>query len=648
MHEGTDDSFLRRVSDFESQLSELTPSRVEKFNVGWSSFVKDLKEAIDAETLQISTIVTAHALGSRVSQITQTFLDLEHLAARLMTSLLDETSTILEPSTPATLPLLPYSSPDSGTTPPYLKPSYEWLALNVHNPYPLPSVRDGIAKGSGAARKDIDNWFIDARKRIGWNAARKAHFSNKRVDIVDAATRFFAGDEKLILEQDAELALISIMRNVKDLYSDKFSETSLAAQLATVVKDLTPQTKAAAKAERTRQQQLRKDQDAYPSPARSPEPTRLSTVPCDDEIDNTASHPTSTNNRKRRSPSVEAMESQQSEEPRPAKRTRVDAPIDSSIHIGLPSPATSIDEPLQAVEPLISLSAASPPPVVPSRKRRLSESDGQGLPKRPHNLSAATRLHAVSDPRSLSSNLLFDESSFDGWFQQTFGEPEIGEISPSGFSIELGSLSDFDCNTPAATRSVTPEHTEPAEQIFQPPAIEADIPSILDTHWSDGVDFWTDQLFAPSDLATSSGLLVNFAGHQALPVPLAQDLSNFQFVPRGSQESNEFESLYNVSNINTVVTPLVPTTNEVWDFTASGLNSQDAAYNFGKHDGNFAGILPSYGYALNANILPSPGATYLPTPLQDKVREEKEREYRAAMEKANRLALELRGEGVAL
>nr|AAB22022.1 A42 mating-type factor beta 4-1 gene product [Coprinus cinereus, Peptide Partial, 44 aa] [Coprinopsis cinerea] len=44
-----------------------------------------------------------------------------------------------------------------------------WLKDNWYNPYPSPQVRSSIAKQTGASRKDIDAWFIDARKRIGWN-----------------------------------------------------------------------------------------------------------------------------------------------------------------------------------------------------------------------------------------------------------------------------------------------------------------------------------------------------------------------------------------------------------------------------------------------------------------------------------------------
>ncbi|KAG6863994.1 hypothetical protein C0991_001272 [Blastosporella zonata] len=632
-----DANFLQRLAVIESELLALDRSSFQSFHDKWNTLVNDLDTAMGSNFLQDSTITTAHFLANRVSYVVQTFLDIELLAERLMVSLLDETSSALDVALPT-----PPSRPLDLAIPPYVKPSYDWLVENTQNPYPSPDVRESIALKSRSARKDVDNWFIDARKRIGWNAARKAHFSNRRVDIVDAATRFHANDEKLSLSQDAELALISIMKNAQNLYSDKFNESVLAAELATVVKDLTPQTKADAKAERMRQLQMQKDRDAYPSPDRSPGRTRLSPLPSDDEVDNTTTQPISTTNRKRRSSSVEAFDSSFCSESRIAKRSRLNAPSTPSP-AGLPSPASSIDEPLQppspptlqppsspTLQPLPSLTLQVPPSVtVLGRKRRLSESDGQGAPKRPRNIPASPRLQAVSDPMSLSSNLLFDDSFFDGWFQQTFDIPEGGEISPSGFSVELGNLSDFDCDTPAETRSATPEYTEQgpeqAEQTFQPTTIEAVDLAPTDALWGDFDFGLAGNLLLPSDSTPHLSSMFTVAEH-ALPAPLAQDLANF-------------ESFYNLSD-PTFVIPL-DLGSKTWDF--------EGPHDFGKHNGDLSvrtDFLSPYDFSNGADILPSPDPIYFPAVSQDRVRREKEKEFREAFEKAQKLAFELRGEGV--
>ena len=165
-------------------------------------------------------------------------------------------------------------------------------------------------------RKDIDNWFMDARKRIGWNDARKTHFSNKRADIIDAATRFYANDEKLSLSQGAEHALVSIMKSAKNLYCDKFNQTVLASKLDAAVKDLTPQTKADAKAQRSRQLQMKRARDSYPSPERSPEPASPAHAVC------TITQYMPISNRKRRNISVEPADVDRVEDTRSVKRAR--------------------------------------------------------------------------------------------------------------------------------------------------------------------------------------------------------------------------------------------------------------------------------------------------------------------------------------
>ena len=138
----------------------------------------------------------------------------------------------------------------------------------------------------------IDAWFVDARKRIGWNALRKTHFCNKRVDIVDAATRFFVqGDSKPSLDPNIPLQFVAIETRAKELYSDKFTESVLATKLDVAVKDMTPEMKARAKENQRRRRQEEKIKQtehsardviatsSYPSPDRSPHRTPEPSLP---------------------------------------------------------------------------------------------------------------------------------------------------------------------------------------------------------------------------------------------------------------------------------------------------------------------------------------------------------------------------------
>ena len=62
---------------------------------------------------------------------------------------------------------------------------------NLHNPYPCKATRQRIAKEAHSTPKDIENWFADTRKRIGWNDLRRRSFANRKDFIVKAATQFF-------------------------------------------------------------------------------------------------------------------------------------------------------------------------------------------------------------------------------------------------------------------------------------------------------------------------------------------------------------------------------------------------------------------------------------------------------------------------
>lgn len=216
------------------------------------------------------------------------------------------------------------------TYPTYIQASYEWLLKNLHNPYPSKELKTQIARDSRSLLKDVDAWFVDARRRIGWNAFRKARFSNKRTEIIDAATRFFVkNDLKRPLDPTVELEFVAVECRAKDLYSGKFFESSLATTLDLAVRNLTPAIKAQSKLEEKQRKLERRRRDkmaraalSYPSPQHSPgaspEPSLPSPTP--DTVNLQAIIATSPN-RKRRHISSRPLEDN-SEEDRPRKRSR--------------------------------------------------------------------------------------------------------------------------------------------------------------------------------------------------------------------------------------------------------------------------------------------------------------------------------------
>ncbi|KAG6867491.1 hypothetical protein C0993_002162 [Termitomyces sp. T159_Od127] len=468
-----DTQFIHRISFIESSLLDFKSSRADDFYQQYNDYTNALEVAIRANVLSPSTTARAASLSFKVYHTVESSLDVESLSEKLMASFLDETTAILEHSTTSSLP--PATQVPKSSMPPYIKPSYEWLLSNLHNPYPSRGTRDAISRKSGAARKDVDNWFLDARKRIGWNDARKTYFCNKRADMIHTATRFYANDEKLSISQGAEYALVSIAKKAKDLYCDKFHKTVLASALDGAVEDLTPQTKAGAKAERLRQLQMKKAKDAYPSPERSPEPVDPSPAPCED-IDNKIIQRPITSHKRRDAP-VQSIDVDQVEGSRPAKRPRLDglssfpSPNIVSLSIGLPSPVSSIDEPLQAASPSYPQSPSQPTLNVPSRKRRLSESDTQDISESPRNRQYGPHPQTASDPISIPSALFdaYSTTPFDGWFEQSFELPNVfegGDDLP-GFDFELGTFPDADFQFGLHTESkqaletaVKPEHPQ--------------------------------------------------------------------------------------------------------------------------------------------------------------------------------------------
>ncbi|KAG6848752.1 hypothetical protein H0H93_014386 [Arthromyces matolae] len=429
----SDSQLVPQIAAIESSLLNFHISRVDNLYHDYNTYVGQVEMALNAHSISPSTKSLAENLSLKVFHAVESSLELANFSKKLMGSFLDETKAILE-SDRTLNSTSPSRSPES--MPAYIKPSHQWLLTNIHNPYPSAEIRTAIARKSGATRKDVDNWFRDARKRIGWIDARKAHFSNKRVDMVDAATRFYANDEKLSLSQDAEHALVSVMKNAKDLYRDKFHETTLAATLDVAVKDLTLQSKVDAGAHRKRQLQTKESKNPYPSPDRSPEllPSCLSPALCDG--DGISICPTSDLKRKRRSSCTEPDEIHLGEAIQPVKRLRSAEPLLSPRNapsVALPSPASSVDDSLANL-PSSSLSAEL------TRKRRSSVSGGSPrIVKRPC-------IQNVSDPVPVPSTLLDAQpSSFEDWFEHHFNSPAISDGDLLGFDFELGILPDAGC-----------------------------------------------------------------------------------------------------------------------------------------------------------------------------------------------------------
>ncbi|KAF9455632.1 C-terminal domain of homeodomain 1-domain-containing protein [Collybia nuda] len=450
MDSAVDAPFVQRLSEADSLLDAISDHvSLTKFNNYWLPLVDDLQTAISTETLHTSTILTAYALSDRVSVVIHTFLDLDILSEKLMTSFSLEATSILSPEeiSPINvqpLTLKPAISTLPSSLPSYIQPAYQWLLNNLHNPYPSVPVRDQLARKTRSPRKDIDAWFIETRRRIGWNTLRREKFSNKRADIVAAATKFFCTDPANCgppkpIDHATSVSFISIENQAKELYSEKFSESDLALKLDAVVKNMTPKRKIQVKADKHHRQKQEKNEDferaasSYPSPSCSSSLSLAPSSPLSLTEDDSDVAPIPPQTRKRRFSSLERQGPNDDHIKRPKNNTQ-----SPTFTTGLLSPASSVhDSPRRSNENEVAITSLSVDilGIPPSRKRRrhLSDLAETGAHKRPYTVVRPPSLSTTTDTR------------MDEWYCQglDLSNHELEPTDTAPFEIEVYDVSKF-------------------------------------------------------------------------------------------------------------------------------------------------------------------------------------------------------------
>ncbi|RXW24042.1 hypothetical protein EST38_g1850 [Candolleomyces aberdarensis] len=347
----------------------------------------------------------------------------------------------------------PTRSDKPPSSPPYLEEASRWLLANLHDPYPSNTVRDSLSKRSGALRKDIDGWFVDARKRIGWSSLRKKHFNNKRAEIVDAAKRFNDGTSDPELPEAVENEFVAIEAAALRLIGQKVQESKLATELDALVRDMTPDLKARITQERAVRRSSGTTQIFYPTPERSPTslPSTRSLSPspspsfCEDSLE---SRRCSTQKR-RRTPEPEFDTTETSSR----KRVRVDT--SESTDTGLLSPANSVQGELPIGLPAISVQSTAN-----ERKHSLSASDHEAPSKRLE--IALPQPQVVSNPLpSSASNSHANDEWFSGLFDlmsSTLQETPAVSVEPldTGAPLDVQPFN-FDGSHNAASLSSIPQ-----------------------------------------------------------------------------------------------------------------------------------------------------------------------------------------------
>jgi len=192
------------------------------FEQEWGFLRDDFKTACNEQLVDSDTMSLAHIVSLRISEISQSFLSLDTASQELTASLMSDLAIIAGQQREST-PNVHQRGVSSSRRDVSL--AAQWLSQNYHNPYPSHTVRDDISRRSNWNRKDVDAWFTEARKRIGWSQIRRKFFENKRFDAVQKATEFFNGQSLLNLA--LERALIDMQFLVHELYVDPFQKTRM-------------------------------------------------------------------------------------------------------------------------------------------------------------------------------------------------------------------------------------------------------------------------------------------------------------------------------------------------------------------------------------------------------------------------------------
>ncbi|KAJ8702266.1 hypothetical protein PTI98_001001 [Pleurotus ostreatus] len=462
--------------DFLRSFTEGTYA-LEDFRDSWSTIV----QSVNACSVDIDASL-ARATVSRVAVLASSLLEYDAEATAIKDSLV---SDIFSQLTLADLTDTPQARPpsDPSSPPPtYIAPAYKWLLKNIHNPYPSKETKKLMSRGSGTSFQNIDAWFLNVRRRIGWTSISKKFFGGSKADTIAAAYRALVDDaprpssdaidgeeDYTPLPGDIRMVFVEMQDAAQQLYAEKFTKSRLAGRLDGMVKDMTDEDrqkrakerqiqKAEEKRRSEREREERKARDAerrwqeaqqsYPSPSPAPESSGLrlespAFVESENEEDLTPPLPIA--GRKRAS-----SEDTTNEQERPMKRFRMLSSSGSSSSVDglfisrqnsiepLPSRSSSVCSTPPPSTPPEALSPSLPRPVAASkRKRRLSDASTEVAPKRPMPL-VRPRLQVVSDPlpKSVTSvSPSIEESPILDWYQQFVDTPPaaaIDELDISG------------------------------------------------------------------------------------------------------------------------------------------------------------------------------------------------------------------------
>jgi len=214
----------QRLLDAQDQFFEAlagdSEEQLRAFEESWLELKDDLQFSFSCGQLDEETQRLAYSISVTISEMASSFAELEEVYNDLTGKLHADINRILN-NQPAELDSTAQTLSRRDTS-----LAAAWLSQNLCNPYPSSDVRDSISRQSKWNRKDVDAWFTEARKRIGWSEIRRKFFHNKRAGAVEKATRFFR-DQDTSMDPALMQALIDMEIRVHELYVKPFKINGL-------------------------------------------------------------------------------------------------------------------------------------------------------------------------------------------------------------------------------------------------------------------------------------------------------------------------------------------------------------------------------------------------------------------------------------
>ncbi|KAH8119834.1 hypothetical protein DFH11DRAFT_1556795 [Phellopilus nigrolimitatus] len=342
------------------------------------------------------------------------------------------------------------SDSDASSVTSHTPRAYAWLVKHIYNPYPSQSVKAKLAQETGVSVKSIEDWFSYIRRKIGWTVIVKRFFKGDRALTVDCARSVFLGEPaKFPIGKLPVDAFIAMKATAEKLSADKLGTSDIARHIDGLVKVVA---------------------EEHPPASR---------------IGREAEGSGLTRNRKRKMVATDDTEIRAENEKhrfdssvrtssRPPKRSRnVYSEDSSTISTSGPASIESISPPPETLSLNADLSCRVPEhvndpsllvsalPDAPSRKRRLSHSDGyEPVSKRLRELPPSPQTQATTDAIPYIGDSLgeVDFTQFEHiWSTLDFNIPTdamLGGLMPEG-DVDL-SIFNFPGSVTTTARIVDP------------------------------------------------------------------------------------------------------------------------------------------------------------------------------------------------